>query len=309
LYLHIIDLFKCPRLFDGQHCTGHLVSDKAGLKCEKCGAVFRVSKGVPVLRSEEGTAGEIYYDGTYEGKRSRTRDLSLGGMLLERELIDRAVHRHKIEGPTLDVGCGVGVFAAHAPGYVGLDYSLEAITSEGTEDFPFVCGTAESLPFRDQVFGCLISFNALEHVPRIDVAFAEIDRVLKPGGYVILKPAWHTTRYQTELLPVKHYHELTNSQKLTKALLPVLTSRPYKMIKAVPWRIWRRLTAARPTRLAFKPLTPNYSQWIADSDAAASVDCHEGILYFESRAYACLSHPRLSQRLLAGHHTIILRKS
>jgi hypothetical protein len=133
---------------------------------------------------------------------------------------------------------------------------------------------------------------------------------LKPGGYLVLKPAWHCARYVTELIPVRHFAELDLRQKLIKALLPLLRSRPYKFLVRVPWRIGRRLTSRKPNPLRWGRLTPYHGDcWISDADAVASIDCHEGILYYASRGYSCLSHPTALRQLLAGHDVVVLRKS
>jgi ubiquinone/menaquinone biosynthesis C-methylase UbiE len=46
--------------------------------------------------------------------------------------------------------------------------------------------SALSLPIRDNVFDCVYSFGVLHHFPGIEAALAEIHRVLKPGGQVMV---------------------------------------------------------------------------------------------------------------------------
>ena len=120
----------------------------------------------------------------------------------------------------------------------------------------------------------------------------------KPGGYLILKPAWHCTRYTTELISVLPYAELDLRQKLVKALLPVLRSRPYKLLTRLPPRVWRRIRARPRNPLRWRRLIPYHGPlWTADADATTDIDCHEGILFFETRGYACLSHRTLARSL------------
>ncbi len=307
MFSNLLELLACPKSVAGVRCGGSLAEIENKLFCQRCNSTFPIVKGVPVLREVDETEETAWYETAYSA-RSRTQDLAEDAHAGGRRITAEIVAAQKVVGPTLDIGCGTGIFAAILPGFVGLDYSVEAITSKGTEEYAFVCGTAEGLPFRDNTFGCVFSIDALEHVPRVDIAFEEIDRVVRPGGHVVLKPAWHCTRYQTELLPIKPYSELRAGQKFTKAMLPVLTSRPYKLATFLPRRLWRRAFAGKPSRLAFKPLTPNFSEWIADSDASASIDCHEAILFFESRGYENLSHQSLKKRLLAGHDWVVMRK-
>ncbi len=142
------------------------------------------------------------------------------------------------------------------------------------------------------------------------LAFAEIDRVCKPGGYLVLSPAWHCTRYNTELIPVLPYAKLNARQKMTKALLPVIRSRLYKLLTRVPPRILRHVLAGRDSPLHWRKLNPYYGDiFIADCDACASLDSHDAILYYTSRGYECLSHRTLPARILAGHDMVLLRKA
>jgi SAM-dependent methyltransferase len=265
-------------------------------------------KGVPVLKCEADPGAERHYDWLLT---TQTRDEQLRGRHISEyvELTSRFAAEHAVRGPVLEVGCGLGLLADRVPGYVGLEYSLAALLAEGFGHAARVCGDARHLPFDDAGFQLVVSINVLEHVDRVDLAFAEIDRVLMPGGYLLLKPAWHCTRYNTELIPARRYGELSPRQKAVKALLPLLRSRAWKFATKVPWRLWRRMSARRDNPLAWRPLTPHFgADWIADADAAASIDCHEGILYYETRGYRCLSHPRRLDRVFAGHDMVILQK-
>jgi SAM-dependent methyltransferase len=56
----------------------------------------------------------------------------------------------------------------------------------------FIQTDAMNLMFRDGWFDAVFSFNAFEHIPDPARAFAEVARVLKPGGfaYITLDPIW-----------------------------------------------------------------------------------------------------------------------
>lgn len=49
-----------------------------------------------------------------------------------------------------------------------------------------VIGDILRLPFPDDSFDCLYTMGTLEHVPRADLAMAEVARVVKPGGVAIV---------------------------------------------------------------------------------------------------------------------------
>lgn len=50
----------------------------------------------------------------------------------------------------------------------------------------FVCGDATALPFPDRAFDAVTMFDVLEHVPDHHKAIAEVQRVLRPGGFLLV---------------------------------------------------------------------------------------------------------------------------
>lgn len=90
----------------------------------------------------------------------------------------------------LDVGVGTGLVAAQACTLVG-DPSLVTgvdpspgmmAASKLPKTMMLKEGRAESLPFPDNHFDFLSMGYALRHISDLGVAFAEFERVLKPGG-------------------------------------------------------------------------------------------------------------------------------
>lgn len=97
----------------------------------------------------------------------------------------------------LDVGCGTGRLAARlveAPSVlmvVGLDFSagmLEQARARlaSAEATALVRGDATRLPFADAAFDAAVSTEAFHWFPDQDAALAEIRRVLRPGGRLLL---------------------------------------------------------------------------------------------------------------------------
>jgi ubiquinone/menaquinone biosynthesis C-methylase UbiE len=96
----------------------------------------------------------------------------------------------------LDVGCGDGVYAvavSQKGGNVsGLDRSLpmlEAARARAISSGACVrwCqGAAQSLPFLDASFDLVLAVTALCWIPEPVVALKEMNRVLRPGGAVIV---------------------------------------------------------------------------------------------------------------------------
>jgi SAM-dependent methyltransferase len=270
---------------------------------------FQIVDDVPVMHPDgKAKDSSSWYEEMYRG-RSRTQELSSVYLEAERELVRQFSATHHLQGPCLEIGCGVGLFADMVPNFIGLEYNLEALLAPGFQGFRRVCGDAISLPFNSGVAQMVFSFNSLEHVAAIDLAFAEIDRVCAAGGFLVLKPAWHCARYVTELVHILPYSQLSFRKKLVKAVLPVLRSFPYKLLTHFPWRLWRLMTAGQRPALRWKKLVPYHGPlWEADTDAEVSLDSHEAILYFTRRNYECLSHRSPVQQLLARHDIVILRK-
>jgi SAM-dependent methyltransferase len=309
----LLPLLRCVAGDPAARCPGGLVLAGDGLRCPACGADYSLRAGVPVMRDITDDLKDATLTVVYNADSDRTA-AQAGGPWRDqadpyRPVLRQLVAAHRLTGPSLEVGCGLGLLADDAPGYVGLDYSPFAVTARGFEAHMRVCGDAQRLPFRDATFGFVFTINCLEHVPDAGKALAEIDRVLRPGGVLLLKPAWNCTRYNTEGIPLRQYRELSLRQKAVKALLPVLRSKLYKVATRVPWRAYRRLTA-RPGELRYRRLTPSFDYLcrIPDSDAFSSLDPHECALHFGGLGYAVLAPVGLLRQLFAGHEVVVLRK-
>lgn len=116
-------------------------------------------------------------------------------------------HSLEFEGKSvLDLGCGNGGRTVRykelgASRAVGLEVSQKMVVeardfaaSRGVE-IEIVLGKGESLPFPDDSFDTICSYDVFEHVESVDLCVQECYRVLKPGGtlYAVFPPFYHPT--------------------------------------------------------------------------------------------------------------------
>ncbi len=129
----------------------------------------------------------------------------------------------------LDLGCGKGrfarVLAEHNSGasIVGLDLA-EAMLRHVPSAIAACAGSMTALPFATGAFDCTYATESLEHAVQIDVAIAELCRVVRPGGRIVIidknaeqwgrlkTPAWEKwfERAELERLLKRHCTEVSS---------------------------------------------------------------------------------------------------
>ncbi len=103
---------------------------------------------------------------------------------LHKEIASEAVN---ISGSVLDFGCGTKPYSylfKNVESYIGIDTHHSG--HDHTKSNVDVYYDGKSLPFPDQTFDAVVSFEVFEHVASIDHALVEVFRVLKPGGKLLL---------------------------------------------------------------------------------------------------------------------------
>ncbi len=93
----------------------------------------------------------------------------------------------------LDVGCGTGIFTVDVlksgAWVTGIDLSasmLSRAVARGGDKFAGLCADMCALPFADNSFDRIFSMTAIEFVVDGARAIGELNRVVKPGGRVVV---------------------------------------------------------------------------------------------------------------------------
>jgi ubiquinone/menaquinone biosynthesis C-methylase UbiE len=110
----------------------------------------------------------------------------------------------------LDIACGEGygsaLLARHAAQVTGVDVSQDAVDHAkrayaGLGNARFLKGSCTAIPVADGSVDVAISFETLEHIHEQEEFLAELDRVLAPGGVLLIScpnKAEYTDKRHTE---------------------------------------------------------------------------------------------------------------
>jgi len=137
----------------------------------------------------------------YERYWQRPRDaIPERGLLIEqrKKLLKAALANLPSGSPILDAGCGTGEFSLFISSLgftpIGVDISATAVAQArlrcpGTR---FEVASPETrLPFIDEEFAAVWCSEVLEHLFDVHAALAELNRVLRPGGILVLTTPYH----------------------------------------------------------------------------------------------------------------------
>ena len=169
----ILPLLACPS------CRGTLRADNPGLACRGCGKAYPIHDDRPVFSPDAGFS-------------PRTMPLEHISNQPPQEIVEWMEAQ---EGWILNIGAG-GTLTKF-PHAVEVEYAVFRHTD--------VVSDAHHLPFPDNMFDSVVSFNTFEHLSDPNKAAAEIFRVLKPGGRLLI----HTAFLQPLHEPPHHYYNTT----------------------------------------------------------------------------------------------------
>jgi SAM-dependent methyltransferase len=129
-----------------------------------------------------------YYDrfaAIYEAERHH------GYHRLIDELELELVRKYGAGRDVFEAGCGTGLLlretATFARSAVGLDLSRGMLRPARARGLRVVQGSLTDVPLPDASFDLVYSMKVLAHIPPIEAAVAELARLVRPGGHLLLE--------------------------------------------------------------------------------------------------------------------------
>jgi SAM-dependent methyltransferase len=225
-------------------------------------------------------------------------------------VLEAFVRRHDLRSKRcLEIGSATGLFQDLVADYTGTDLSP---TLARHYRKPYRAAEGTRYPFPDASFDAIWTITVFEHIPDLQAAMLEIERLLRPGGVLLFAPAWQCRPWAAEGYAVRPYRDLGLRGKLVKASIPIRDSVLWRSMFVFPKRAVREvmsLAGYRFENIRYRKLRANYeTYWTSDSDACNSIDPHDALLWFRDHGFECLSHPTRVSRFLVRTGALELRK-
>jgi SAM-dependent methyltransferase len=174
-----------------------------------------------------------------------------------RRIVDRLLQRHLApaadEREILDAGCGTGGSLKQLQRYgrvTGFDFSEQATRLYTTRERGRVLtASADAMPFRDESFDLVTSFDVLCQLEpwQEEAALSELARVLRPGGTLITRVPAYQALYGPHDAAIRTRHRYTAGEMTNKiersGLRPLQAT--YANALLLPIALARRLLAKR----------------------------------------------------------------
>jgi len=152
------------------------------------GRVPYCARSMTTAPSPDAPTTQTYYDrfaAGYEAERHH------GYHRLIDELELELVRKHGAGRDVFEAGCGTGLLlreaATFARSAVGLDLSRGMLGPARDRGLRVVQGSLTDVPLPSSSFDLVYSMKVLAHVPPIERAVAELARLVRPGGHLLLE--------------------------------------------------------------------------------------------------------------------------
>ncbi len=178
-----------------------------------------------------------------------------------------AEHRLHDSAWVLVDGCGVGMYVSalrqFTPNVVGLDIEFDRVR-ESRAHSPLVnVGAGEYLPYLDEQFDLILSHEVIEHVTDDRASVAEMVRVLKPQGRIVIFCPNRLYPFETHGHYWRGQYHFGNTP-LINYLPDVLRNRLAPHVRAYTRHSLRRLFDSLPVRIIrHTQIYPGYDNIVA----------------------------------------------
>jgi arsenite methyltransferase len=147
----------------------------------------------------------------------------------------------------LDIGSGPGFLADEMAAEVGPEgavhgvdpsESMLAIARRRESSAQYALGDAVSLPFDDETFDAAIATQVYEYVPDMPAALAEVRRVLRPGGRLLILDTdwdaivWHSSDRDRMLRVLEKWNDHLADPYLPRRLPKLLRDAGFELASA-----------------------------------------------------------------------------
>jgi arsenite methyltransferase len=153
----------------------------------------------------------------------------------------------------VDIGAGPGFLAAEMVAEVGAGGRVFAVDPSASMrelarargvDFAIDDGSAEALPLPDESVDVAVATQVLEYVPDVPGALAELRRVLRPGGRVLLldtdwdSVVWHSSDADRTRAVLAAWEEHLADPYLPRTLAAALRHAGFAEVKPSVWPLF-----------------------------------------------------------------------
>ena len=152
------------------------------LQCKKCQLVF-----VNPCLNNEGL--KIVYEGHHKDRIRNDEEINKRKIqyTIDKDYLEDSINK----GSILDVGCGGGFFLSNFNQKKWKCFGLEidpdtAPYAKKNFNIDVHIGTSEKIPFKDLQFDVVCFRGSFEHLVNPEKTMLEVNRVLKPGGYLYI---------------------------------------------------------------------------------------------------------------------------
>lgn len=137
----------------------------------------------------------------------------------------------------LDIGCGSSRIIQAAPHAIGADIEIAKLRFLRRTNRRLVRASTFHLPFPDHAFSTVVSSQVIEHIPYDRRIFLELNRVLEPGGTLVIgtpdyaRASWRFIEWVYQLLLPNAYGDDHITHYTRRSLLEELATAGFAIVR------------------------------------------------------------------------------